>query len=72
VLSTFIVSEFVSFGYWIGWTIPYFSFKYPSDRKAFYKNLRKERKKEWKRNNPDQKMTSYEDIDYQDTDMNTV
>lgn len=43
-----------------------------NNRKAFYKNLRKERKKEWKRNNPDQKMTSYEDIDYQDTDMNTV
>jgi hypothetical protein len=32
-------------------------------RKIFYKNLRKERKKEWKRNNPGRRMPSQDEMD---------
>jgi hypothetical protein len=42
VLYTFILSKLFSYVYWFGWTGPYFSYKYPIDRKLFYKEFRKQ------------------------------
>jgi hypothetical protein len=50
VLYTFILSKLFSYVYWFGWTGPYFSYKYPIDQKLFYKELRKENRRQGKRN----------------------
>mmetsp|Transcript_24479 Transcript_24479/g.35995 ORF Transcript_24479/g.35995 Transcript_24479/m.35995 type:complete len:428 (-) Transcript_24479:225-1508(-) len=39
VLATFLYSKVLSFAYWFVWTAPYFSYKFPKDRKYFYKEL---------------------------------
>jgi hypothetical protein len=48
VLVTFLFSKVLSFLYWFLWTAPFFSFKYPMDRRFFYRELRKQQEKEAK------------------------
>lgn len=49
VLVTFLFSKVLSFLYWFVWTAPYFSFKYPIDRRFFYRELRKQQELDAKR-----------------------
>lgn len=40
ILKTTVLSKMWSFAEWFVWTAPYFAFKYPLDRKHFYKQLK--------------------------------